>query len=240
MGENGKREAALRFVEAFGDTLNESSIIGVGTGSTVSLVIEELAVRGILEGKTIVATSLDSMYKLRSNGILPAHPSAVASVDVYFDGADEVDMHGNMIKGRGAALYGEKMIAFRSKLNVFIIDESKLVESLGTKKPLPVEVHPWMIQTFLLWAEHKGLKPEPRRGGGRDGPVISDYGGVIVDLFFENGIEDPRGLEEELTRVPGVVETGLFLGYTDYVVVGWDKGGGEIRSYKRTRGIHYR
>ena len=237
LGDKGKIEAAKLAVEEFRDAVLDAGIIGIGTGSTVSRVIDVFADEGVFKGKTVVSSSIDTVIKLSSKGIHAVHPSSVAVVDIYFDGADEVDPFGNMIKGRGAALYGEKMLAYKSLINVFIVDESKTVTKLGSSKPVPLEVNRWMLGTIEILLDKMGYRYEYRKGG-KDGPVISDFSGVVLDVYT-GPIEDPFSIEEKLLYVPGIVETGLFLGYTDYIVVGWDKGGGEVRKYSRSRGVSY-
>ncbi|MCE4614838.1 MAG: ribose 5-phosphate isomerase A [Desulfurococcales archaeon] len=237
MGDKGKVAAAKLVAEEFKDAILNANVIGIGTGSTISQIINVFINEGLLEGKTIVPSSIDTTMKLSSKGVRIIHPSSVTMIDIYFDGADEIDPFGNMVKGRGAALYGEKMLAYKSKVNVFVVDESKLVTKLGSSKPVPLEVNCWMLGTVELLLSRMGYCYEYRKGG-KDGPVISDFGGVIIDVYT-GPMEDPYDVEEKLLYIPGIVETGLFLGYTDYVVVGWDKGGGEVRRYSRSRGVNY-
>jgi ribose 5-phosphate isomerase A len=237
LGDKGKNEAAALVAEEFKEAVFNAEVIGIGTGSTVSLIIDKFIEEDLLKGKTIVSSSIDTLLRLSAKGIRAVHPSSTSTLDIYFDGADEVDPFGNMVKGRGAALYGEKMLAYKSTINVFVVDESKLVTKLGSSKPIPLEVNPWMLGTIELLLNKLGYRYEYRRGG-KDGPVVSDFGGVIIDVYT-GALEDPFSVEEKLLYIPGVIETGLFLGYTDYVVVGWDKGGGEIRKYSRSRGVNY-
>jgi ribose 5-phosphate isomerase A len=237
VGETGKKEAAALVVREFEHVISNAKTIGVGTGSTVSIIVDSLIDQGLLDDKIVVPSSIDTAMKLSLKGISPTEPLAVDTVDVYIDGADEVDQHGNMIKGRGAALLGEKMLAYKSKVNIFVVDESKIVDKLGSMKPVPIEVHRWMIRTVEKIVRNMGYNYS-FRSGGKDGPVISDFCGVIIDLHT-GPINDPYQLEDRLRSIPGLVETGLFLGYADYVVVGWDKGGGEVRKHTRSRGAGY-
>ena len=234
VGETGKKEAASLFMREFKQVIDDANVIGVGTGSTVSIIVDLLTGQGLLNDKIIVPSSIDTAMKLTSKGITVTDPMTVDVIDVYFDGADEVDPYGNMIKGRGAALLGEKMLAYKSIVNIFVVDESKVVDKLGSVKPVPIEVHRWMVRTVEKAVRDMGYEYS-FRSGGKDGPVISDFCGVIMDLYT-GPIGDPYRLEGHLRSIPGLVETGLFLGYTDYVVVGWDKGGGEVRKHSRSRG----
>ena len=238
VGEKGKKEAAALVVKEFEEVLSNARIIGAGTGSTVSIIVDLLVSQGMLDDKIVVPSSIDTAMKLSSKGIAVTDPMTVEAIDAYIDGADEVDPYGNMVKGRGAALLGEKMLAYKSRVNIFVVDESKIVDKLGSMKPVPIEVHRWMLRTVEKVVRDMGYDYS-FRSGGKDGPVISDFCGVIMDLYT-GPISDPYGLEDRLRSIPGLVETGLFLGYADYVVVGWDKGGGEVRKHSRSRGAgHY-
>ena len=218
---DGKRAAALGAIELIGKLgLGGSTRVGIGTGSTVaSFLVEMHRLRPFTDYAVYYPSSREALLSLASDGLLVGHPGSVEEIDVYIDGADEVDGKGRLVKGRGAALLGEKILAFKSKINIIIVDESKIVSRLGEKKPLPIEVVPDALPAVLRTLENRGLNPKIRRGSGKDGPVISDWGGIIVDLRT-GPIEDPESLEAELKLVPGIIETGLFISLTDYVVVG--------------------
>jgi len=144
-----------------------------------------------------------------------------------------------MIKGRGAAMLGEKMLAYSSKLNVFVVDESKLVDKLGSRKPLPLEVHPWSYRVVSRLLESRyGWDVRVRESNSKDGPTVSDHGNVVVDAYT-GPLNDPWRVETELNSVPGILCTGLFLGMADYVVVGMDKGVYKVYSYERRNGVGY-
>jgi len=225
---NAKAEAARGLLEEFEDEIKEASVVGVGTGSTTALALREAQRRGLLRGKQIVVSSMATALLASELGLKPLMPNVVDSVDIYFDGADEVVPSTlDMIKGRGAALLGEKILAYNSRVRIYVVDESKIVDRLGSKKPLPIEVVPWALGFVLRELGKRGLEASPREGSGKDGPVVSDWGGVIVDIST-GPIEDPRRLEAELHSIPGVVETGLFLGLADAVVVGKKSCGYEV------------
>lgn len=195
------------------------SVIGVGTGTTVEKFIEIASHREEFKEKLYVPSSIDTALKLARAGLRVLDPSY--ALEVYVDGADEVDSHLNMIKGGGAAMTMEKVLAFYASRRVFIVDYTKLVRRLGEKHPVPIEVLPRALELVLRKLKSMGLRAEPRIAPrGKAGPLLADTGGVVVDVFT-GPIDDPKGLDRELRSLPGVVETGLFIGYADVVYVGW-------------------
>jgi ribose 5-phosphate isomerase A len=140
-------------------------------------------------------------------------------IDLTVDGADEVDPSGDLIKGGGGALLWEKIVAVASRRYVIIVDSSKLVERLGERFPLPVEVVPFGWRTHLDAIRTLGAEPALRTD--RDGrPVLTDSGHFLLDCRFPSGIENAPLVERVLRARPGVVETGLFLGMRPQVIVG--------------------
>ena len=187
-------EAALEYVE-------DDAVVGVGTGSTVNFFIEALASRRA-RVKTTVASSEASAARLRALHIPVSELNDVDGCDVYVDGADEVTEHLAMIKGGGAALTREKVVAQASRRFVCIADASKLVAVLG-RFPLPVEVIP-MARSFVARQLVKlGGMPELRQG------VTTDNGNVVLDVRGLS-ILKPMELEAEINMIPGVVTNGLF------------------------------
>ena len=220
MGCDAKREAARGFVEAFGDAVREAGVVGVGTGSTVARVVEELHARGMLEGKVLVASSyatLRLLSRLGYNHVLLPHYSPAP--DVYFDGADEVDPQGRLVKGRGGAMLGEKVLAARSRTRVYVVDESKLVDRLGERRPVPLDVSPPALRAVLEAVEAMGFNARVREAASKDGPSVSDWGGIIVDVHT-GPLDEPERVEVELESLPGVAASGLFTRYRGPVVVG--------------------
>ena len=199
--------AALKYVE-------NDSIVGVGTGSTVNYFIDALAsVKDKIQGA--VSSSNASSERLKALGIEVFELNSVGSFDIYVDGADEITEHKHMIKGGGAALTREKIVAAVAKKFICIIDDSKQVPVLG-KFPLPVEVIP-MARSYVAREIVKlGGDPEYRQG------VMTDNGNVILDVHNLK-ILNPVELEKKLNNIVGVVTNGLFaMRGADVVLVGTD------------------
>ncbi len=203
--------------------INDAEIIGVGTGSTVEKFIQVLTDRKKdFRDRIFVASSIDTVLKLSEAGFRVEKTMSLKSIDVYVDGADEVDPELNMIKGGGAALTLEKILAYYSLRRVFIVDYRKLVKELGTNHFIPIEVLPKALGMIINKLRNLGYEVRLRYPlGGKYGPVISDVGGVIVDVFPEGGIKDPIKVDAELKSLPGVIGTGLFIKLADHVIVGY-------------------
>ncbi|MDM0034094.1 ribose-5-phosphate isomerase RpiA [Variovorax sp. J22P271] len=187
------------------DYVPKGEIIGVGTGSTVNKFIEALAgIKDQIRGA--VSSSVASTERLRALGIEVFDSNAVDELAVYIDGADEIDGRGYMIKGGGAALTREKIVAAQSKRFVCIADASKLVNTLGAF-PLPVEVVPMAARRIMRQFSRLGGLAQVREKDGT--PLVTDNGQHIVDVTGLR-ITDPLGFENEVNRWPGVVEVGVF------------------------------
>jgi ribose 5-phosphate isomerase A len=143
-------------------------------------------------------------------------------VELAVDGADEVDPQLNLIKGGGAAHTMEKIVDSSAEKFIVIVDDSKLVDELGTF-PVPVEVIPQAFRVVAERLEAMDGKPELRIAERKDGPVITDNGNFVLDIQFQK-ISDPAALENELNTIPGVVENGLFTGIVHEVIVGTQQG----------------
>ena len=177
------------------------SVVGVGTGSTVNCFIDALAgMRGSVAGA--VSSSEKSSERLRAHGITVLDANAVEGIPVYIDGADEIDHAGHMIKGGGAALTREKIVADIAERFICIADESKLVRTLGAF-PLPVEVIPMAAAQIARQLRALGGSPMLRAG------VVTDNGGHIIDVRGLQ-ITDPAAMEREINQWPGVVSVGIF------------------------------
>ena len=187
-------QAALAHVVA-------GSVVGVGTGSTVNCFIDALAtMRDQIAGA--VSSSEASTQRLRAHGITVLDSHLVERVPVYIDGADEIDPHGHMIKGGGAALTREKIVADLADRFVCIADESKRVATLG-RFPLPVEVIPMAAAQIARRFAALGGRPVLRAG------VVTDNGCHIIDVHGLS-IADPAAMERDINQWPGVVTVGIF------------------------------
>lgn len=202
MNQDDLKRAAARAAMTH---LVDGAIVGVGSGSTVNFFIDELgAARGRFAGA--VSSSEKSSERLRANGVpvldLNEVVAAGRQIPVYVDGADEIDAGLRMIKGGGAALTREKIVAAAAGRFVCIVDRSKLVPVLG-RFPLPVEVIPMARESIAARLRAIGAEPVLRAG------VVTDNGNVILDARGL-AITDPEGLEAEINDWPGVVTVGLF------------------------------
>ncbi len=198
--------------------IREGSILGVGTGSTVNALIDLLgseATRLRLQGA--VSSSEASSARLRSLGLTVLDLNQTGELPLYIDGADEATRARQLIKGGGAALTREKILAAAARRFVCIVDDSKLVDTLG-RFPLPVEVIP-MARTYVAGCiERLGARPLWRQG------VVTDNGNHILDVHGLS-IDDPCALEDELDRIVGVVTVGLFARRpADLLIVGTERG----------------
>lgn len=196
--------------------VREDEVLGVGTGSTVDLFIDALAARK-LRIRGAVSSSERSTTRLQRHGIEVLDLNATGELDLYIDGADESDRHRRLIKGGGAALTREKIVAAASRRFICIVDDSKLVEVLG-KFPLPVEVIP-MARSYVARELVKlGGQPIYREG------VITDNGNQILDIHGLR-IVDPVSLERTINQIVGVVTVGLFAQRpADLLIIGTPTG----------------
>ena len=180
-------------------------IVGVGTGSTVNKFIDALAsIKNEIKGA--VSSSVSSTERLLALGIPVFDSNDVDELSVYNDGADEIDHHGFMVKGGGAALTREKIVAAQSRKFVCIADESKLVQTLGNF-PLPVEVIPMAAHRLMRQFESMGAQARVRMKG--NDPLVTDNGQFIIDVTGLK-ITDPVAFEAQVSQWPGVVTVGVF------------------------------
>jgi ribose 5-phosphate isomerase A len=204
-------------------------VVGLGTGSTAVYMIEELGRRVREEGLDItgIPTSFDSAVLARKHGVPVQTLDDVDHVDIAIDGADEVDLQNQLIKGRGAAHLREKIIDGMAVQFVVVVDESKLVDRLGTKCAVPLEVLPLAVNPVLARLEDMDGAPTLRMGVSKDGPVITDQGNMVIDVRFD-GIDDPRKLESTLNNIPGILENGLFIDLATTIFIGRITAHGEV------------
>ena len=195
--------------------LPKGGILGVGTGSTVNFLIDLLPQ---LELEAAVASSEATAQRLKKLGIEVVDMNSVAGLDAYVDGADEIDRHMHMIKGGGAALTREKIVASIAKKFVCIVDDSKWVEQLGRGFALPVEVIPMARSAVARKLVSLGGDPVYREG------VVTDNGNVILDVYNLN-ILDALTLEKTINDIPGVVCNGIFaINKANIAIVATDNG----------------
>ncbi|MBL7112890.1 MAG: ribose-5-phosphate isomerase RpiA [Bacteroidales bacterium] len=201
--------------------IRDGMVIGLGTGSTAYYTIMKVG-EMVKEGLQIRAVSTSNVtYDMATKLKIPmVSLDDVDQIDLTIDGADEIDPQGNGIKGGGGALLFEKIVASHSKMNIWVVDESKLVDQLGAF-PLPVEVVRFGEKHIQHEFEVLGLNPRMRMIG--NSPFTTDSGNYIIDLYMGK-ITDPRVLDHKLKQIPGVIEHGLFQGIVDKLVVGKDNG----------------
>ncbi len=225
--QNPKEVAGRRAAEFVTDGMT----VGLGTGSTVYFTLVQLAERIQSESLAIrgVPTSVDTERKARELEIPLVELADIGSIDLTIDGADEIDPDFNLMKGGGGALLREKVVAYISEREVIVVGRAKLVERLGTTFLLPVEVVPFARPVVARELTRLGATPN-LRVTDPGAPYMTDNGNEILDCRFEGGIEDPAALEIALGRIPGVVETGLFVGLAHVVVIGNDDGSCEVRA----------
>jgi ribose 5-phosphate isomerase A len=196
-----KRSAAQAAIDYIKPRLGPKSIVGVGTGSTTNLFIDALAeIRHLFDAT--VSSSEASTERLRGHGIQVLDLNSVDEVTIYVDGADEVDPNRALIKGAGGALTREKIVAAAADEFVCIVDESKMVQTLG-RFPLPVEVIPMARALVGRALVELGGAPEWREN------TITDNGNILLDVHGLS-ITDPAGLESEINNIVGVVANGIF------------------------------
>ena len=198
-------------------------VLGLGSGSTAALMIKSLASE-IRSGKLTnirgVATSFQSEVLALELDIPLIDLASVSQIDLAIDGADEVDPGFQLIKGGGACHVREKLVASKANKLLIVVDETKLVQNLNKSFPLPVEVLPnaWK-QVQEVISEMNG-NSTLRMAVKKAGPVVTDQGNLILDVLFNDGIQNPKEVEMSINNIPGVLENGLFINLTDKVLVG--------------------
>lgn len=218
--EIAKKAAALEALKS----VENGMLIGIGTGTTVAFFIEALGEK-VKKGLQIqaIATSSDSAEKALKQGIFLINPESLAKkIDLTVDGADEITPQGWMIKGGGGALLREKLVALSSKRLMIIVDEEKVVDSLG-KFPLPVEVLRFLFSDTIERIKQAGFNGKIRlKNDGK--PFLTDNGNYLYDLSLPSPIHHPKAEHEKLKNISGVVETGLFFEMSPSIIVGSSQG----------------
>ena len=220
--ESSPDSAKLNAGYAATNHVKDGMVVGLGSGTTAAFAIvtigerikhENLQIKGVPSSYQAFSLAVQSGIPITT---LEEHPE----LDINIDGADQIDPQLNLIRGMGAALAREKIVASASKENVFIADETKKVNALGENNhPVPLEVLPFAISLVRRRIHALGGESILRETKGKLGPVISDNGNAIMDATFGK-IEDPQLLDIRLKMIPGMVETGLFIGLTNIVYIG--------------------
>ncbi len=221
MVENDLLKIKHRLAEFAVDLIEPGMVVGLGTGNTAELVMEEIAKRldtERLSGLVFIPSSIRTEKFASRFGIRLSDINGVDGIDINIDGADEVDSDHNLIKGGGGALLREKIMAQNSKRNVVVIDQSKFSDKLGEKWHLPVEVLSFGYHMEALYLDSLGAKVQLRKSA--DGEVFrTDQGNCILDCDF-GVISDPLGLSIKLEKRAGIIEHGLFIKTTNDLVIG--------------------
>ena len=220
----GKRVVGV----AAANMVEEGMMIGIGTGTTAACFIDALIAR-VRKGLSIkaVATSEESAGHAQSGGIPLLDIDAISSLDLAIDGADEVDPQRRLIKGGGGALLREKIIATLADEMLVMVDDSKLVDKLGTFG-LPVEIVPFGYTHTLRQIQELGYKTTLRLGNGKE-PYRTDNGNYLADISFSGLLDEPEMDDLVLRKIPGVIETGFFLGVAGRVLIGHADGTVDIQ-----------
>jgi ribose 5-phosphate isomerase A len=206
-------------------------LVGLGTGSTANYFIEELSRRRNEEGLqvTAVASSVVSTIKAQELGLPLVAMEHLARIDLYVDGADEVTPDLALLKGRGADLVREKLLARAADRFVVLVDQSKLVSRIGEKYAIPIEIMPFAWQLAKRSLEKIGGQGGLRQNASKDGLAVTSHGSLVLDMTFHPGM-DAETLSQQLNATPGVVEHGIFCGLASTVMLAAD---GQIETRER-------
>ena len=199
-------------------SVQNGMLVGLGTGSTANYFIQELARRIKDDGLqvTAVASSVVSMLKAQSLGLPLIAIEHIQHLDLYVDGADEVTPENTLLKGQGADLVKEKLLARSSRQFIVLVDQTKMVTRIGEKFAIPIEVMPFAWQLVKKQLEEHGGQGELRQSG--NGLAVSSYGSLILDMAFPMSI-DAGQLDVMLNNMPGVVEHGIFRNLASVVLL---------------------
>ena len=222
--ELGKKNAAFKAVE---ENVKKGMILGIGSGSTVVYAVKKIAEINKTKDLNLkcISTSFQSHQLIVENGLTLVTLDQYPEIDLDIDGADEIDNELNLIKGGGGCLVQEKIVAFNSKKLVIIADFRKKSEKLGEnwKKGVPIEVIPSAYVPIMNKLKKLGGAPKLRMAQAKAGPLVTDNGNFIIDVDF--GILDsPSDIDFKISQIPGVVDTGFFIGMTSKVYIGQEDG----------------
>lgn len=229
--EDSKRLAAYKAVDE--NFPPQAKVIGIGSGSTVVYVAERIGQLDNKDSFVCIPTGFQSKALILENGLKLGSIEQYPEIDIAFDGADEVDNQVNAIKGGGACLFQEKLVAFSAKQFILVADFRKKSTNLGIQwtRGVPIEIVP---SSFVyVQNELKKLNPESvvlRQGGSaKAGPIITDNNNFLIDAHF-GAIQDPAQLHQKLINIIGVIETGLFLEHPSKAYIGEEDGTVTLRT----------
>ena len=217
--ESSKYAAAKKAIKLIEDGM----IVGLGSGTTSNVFIKELGNKILTEDISVfgIPTSFESRMLAIQSGIPLVSLDQCDTIDIAIDGADEVDKKSlNLIKGGGGCHTMEKIVDYFAEEFVVLVDNSKVVDVLGDKTPVPLEVLPQTYPTVLKELLNRGAAPAIRMSNKKMGPVITDNGNIIIDVFID--LDNPEEVERDLNNIPGVLENGIFT-KVDKVIVGHPK-----------------
>ncbi len=205
------------------EQVEDGMVVGLGTGSTANYFIEDLSRRCNEEGLKVstVASSVVSAIKANELGLSQVSIEHLNRINLYVDGADEVAPDLTLLKGRGSDLVREKLLARASDQFLVLVDDSKLVDRIGARFPIPIEVVPFAWRMVKCSLEGLGGRVELRQNASKDNLAVTSHGSLVLDTVFDPDI-DSATLNEILNGTPGVVEHGIFSGLTSAVLIGTD------------------
>jgi ribose 5-phosphate isomerase A len=222
--ELGKKKAAIKAVE---ENVKKNMIIGIGSGSTVVYAVQKLGKFNKEKSLNLkcIPSSFQAYQLIIENGLDLGTLEQYPEIDIDIDGADEVDKYLNLIKGGGGCLVQEKILASNSKILIIIVDFRKNSGKLGRnwKKGVPIEVVPMAYFPIMRKFKSLGGNPVLRMAQSKSGPLITDNGNFIIDIDFGE-IDNPLELDHKIKSIPGVVDTGFFIGMASKVYVGTRDG----------------
>ena len=210
--EISNREEKQKIADKIASMVKDGDIIGVGSGSTAYLALLKIADRIRTEQLHIHAIPTSQEIKMACAKLgIPLTSLLEHKPNWTFDGADEIDPNHNMIKGRGGAMFKEKLLISSSPQTFIIADPSKMVSKLGSRFPVPVEIFPdALIHAAQALRSLSPVDIKLRMAQGKDGPIITENGNLILDVWFDN---IPDNLENAIKSITGVIESGLFMHY---------------------------
>ena len=222
--ELGKKNAAEKAVE---ENVKKNMILGIGSGSTIVYAVKKIAEMNKEKNLNLkcIPTSFQSYQLIVENGLNLVSLDQYPEIDLDIDGADEIDKNLNLIKGGGGCLVQEKIIASNSKEVIIVADFRKNSKNLGEnwKKGVPIEVIPLAYVPIMKKLEKLGGKPTLRMAQAKAGPLVTDNGNFIIDVDF-GIIENPAALNEKILLIPGIVDTGFFIGMASKAYIGKEDG----------------